>query len=66
MLPATRQHGPHIHLICRRCDHVIEAAPDVLSQLGEALLEDYQFTADLDHLSIFGLCVHCKDDPQED
>jgi Fur family ferric uptake transcriptional regulator len=60
---ATRQHGPHIHLICRRCDHVIEAAPDVLFQLGKALLADYQFTADLDHLSIFGLCAHCEDDP---
>ncbi len=32
---ATRQHGPHIHLVCRRCEHVIEAGPDVLDPLGD-------------------------------
>ena len=62
---APRQHGPHIHLICRRCDHIIEADPKVLGALGEVLKKDYHFTADLGHLSIFGLCAHCEDDPQK-
>jgi Fur family ferric uptake transcriptional regulator len=63
---ATRQHGPHIHLVCRRCNHAIEAEPDLLKQLGETLLADYDFTADLDHLSVFGLCANCENLPQED
>lgn len=62
---APRQHGPHIHLVCRRCEHVIEADPEVLKTLGTALQRDYQFTADLDHLTIFGLCADCKDVPQQ-
>lgn len=57
----TRQHGTHIHLVCRRCNQAIEAAPDLLDQLGETLLTEYQFSPDLDHLSIFGLCVHCEE-----
>jgi Fur family ferric uptake transcriptional regulator len=62
---ATRQHGPHIHLVCRRCTYTFEAAPDVLENLGETLRTEYQFDADLDHLSIFGLCARCEDDQQE-
>ncbi|MBN2044287.1 MAG: transcriptional repressor [Anaerolineales bacterium] len=61
---ATREHGPHIHLVCRRCNYVIEAEPEVLNQLSEVLLANYQFRADLDHLSIFGLCEQCEDDPR--
>lgn len=60
----THLHGPHIHLVCRRCSHVIEAGPKVLSSLGEALQAEYDFKADLQHLSIFGLCADCELDNQ--
>jgi len=65
ILYAPRQHGPHIHLVCRRCEHVIEADPVVLEPLGAALQKDYQFDADLDHLTIFGLCANCEENSHQ-
>ena len=56
----THMHGPHIHLVCRQCDQVIEAEPKVLSSLGDTLQTEYGFHADLQHLSIFGLCASCE------
>jgi len=56
----TYLHGPHVHLVCRRCDQVIEAEPRVLSLLGDALQTKYGFIADLQHLSMFGLCADCE------
>ena len=57
---ATYQHGPHIHLVCRYCNRVIDADPKVLEQLGEVLDTQYDFNADLQHISIFGVCSECK------
>jgi len=57
---ATHQHGPHIHLVCRRCNHIIDADPNALKKLGEFLDSQYNFDADLDHISIFGLCAECR------
>ena len=57
---ATIKHGPHIHLVCRQCQRVIDADPQVLSPLGELFRERYNFKADLQHLSIFGLCQDCS------
>lgn len=56
---AARSHGPHIHLVCRRCDEVIEADLDALAALKDELCSKYDFDADLDHLSIFGCCANC-------
>ena len=57
---ATHLHGPHIHLVCRRCNCVIDAEPESLASLGDALQKEYNFKADLQHLSIFGLCADCE------
>ena len=56
---ATHQHGPHIHLVCRQCNEIIDADPHTLNALGEQLLSEYVFRADLEHISIFGLCRDC-------
>ncbi len=58
---ATHQHGPHIHLVCRHCNHVIDADPELLVPLGNELRTGYGFDADLQHLSIFGICANCKE-----
>lgn len=58
---ATNEHGPHIHLVCRRCNHVHEAGPEVLAQLGSEIQAQYDFEADLQHLSIFGTCAGCQE-----
>jgi Fur family ferric uptake transcriptional regulator len=61
---ATTEHGPHIHLVCRRCNHVVEAEPEVLAPLGSELQTKYNFEADLQHLSIFGICSGCQQQGQ--
>ena len=56
----TIHHGPHIHLVCRHCNQVLDVDPQVLVDLGKELNSKHGFTADLQHLSIFGICSHCK------
>jgi Fur family ferric uptake transcriptional regulator len=57
---APFEHGPHVHLVCRHCNRVIEAGPQVLETLDEGLRANYDFAADLQHISIFGLCADCQ------
>jgi Fur family transcriptional regulator, ferric uptake regulator len=59
---AALQHGPHIHLVCRYCDQVLDAEPGLLDSLGEELASQYGFSADLQHISIFGICADCQVD----
>jgi len=58
---ATLLHGPHVHLVCRKCNQVIDADIGVLSTLGNKLRERYGFDPNLDHFSIFGVCSECQD-----
>ena len=58
---ATVQHGPHIHLVCRKCNQVIDADSDALNTLNLELQEQYGFDPDLDHFSIFGVCSECQE-----
>jgi Fur family ferric uptake transcriptional regulator len=58
---ATTQHGPHIHLVCRQCGRIIDADQDMLSALKDQLKTEYQFAADLQHISLLGLCSSCQD-----
>lgn len=55
----TTRHGPHIHLVCQRCGHVTEATDGLIKSLGEQLLSQYHFAADLQHIAIFGVCAGC-------
>jgi len=57
---ATTEHGSHIHLVCRQCGHVMDADYEMVLPLEEGFRHQYQFEPDLKHLSIFGLCSHCK------
>ena len=54
-------HGPHIHLICASCGEVTGIDLHEAGPLAERLLGDYGFVADLDHLSISGLCRACAE-----
>jgi len=60
VLYATAHHGPHIHLVCRHCGLVIEADYQLIAPLAEKLLAQYRFTADLQHISLFGICNACQ------
>ena len=57
---AANQHGPHIHLVCRQCGRVIDADQNMLLSLNEKLSAGYRFTADLQHISLLGLCSQCR------
>ena len=52
--------GHHHHLICRECGSIVDLDESIMSPLKETLLRDYQFTAELRHLGILGLCADCK------
>jgi len=52
--------GHHHHLICRNCGNIIDLDESALTTLKESLLRDYQFSAELRHLGILGLCANCK------
>lgn len=57
---AVVKHGPHVHLVCRHCKRVIDIDLDILKPLRETLLQNHNFNADLEHLSLFGICQECK------
>jgi Fur family ferric uptake transcriptional regulator len=57
---ATVKHGPHIHLVCRGCGHIINADPQLLAPIKDQFQTEHSFAPDLNHISIFGLCSHCK------
>ena len=57
---ATYQHGSHIHLVCRQCGQVFDADQEMLSAFNLQLQSNYQFAADLQHISVLGLCSDCQ------
>lgn len=54
------EQGHHHHLVCRVCGTVIDLDESSLASLKSALLQKYEFTADLRHMSISGRCVNCE------
>jgi len=61
----TIMHGPHIHLVCRRCGAVIDADYRLAVPLAERLQSGYGFAPDLQHLTMPGLCAACRGDFEE-
>jgi Fur family transcriptional regulator, ferric uptake regulator len=57
---ATMNHGPHIHLVCRHCQEIIQADDLAVAPFREQLVTQYRFIPDLGHLSIIGLCSACQ------
>ena len=51
---------PHHHLVCHACGRIIEIDDDALSALTRELERRYGFHADLQHQSIFGHCLACR------
>ena len=56
---AASNHGSHLHLVCRMCGNAINASQEVLTSLERQLRQQYGFAADLQHLTIAGLCSAC-------
>jgi len=57
---AASNHGPHLHLVCRACGGAIDASQEMLASLEGQIRQHYGFAADLQHLTIAGLCSSCQ------
>ena len=51
---------PHHHLVCQRCDRVIDLDHGYLAPAAEAIRRDFDFEPVLTHLAIFGFCSECR------
>jgi Fur family ferric uptake transcriptional regulator len=52
--------GHHHHLICQKCQRVIDIDESIFSPLEDTLRRKYKFQADLRHLAIQGHCLRCR------
>ena len=52
--------GHHHHLVCQKCGVVIDIDESTLARLKDILLHRYNFSAQLRHVAIFGLCENCR------
>jgi len=50
----------HLHLVCRACGEISEITPDLAAGLVKGLDEKLGFSADVHHLTVFGLCKNCR------
>lgn len=51
---------PHHHLMCRECGSVDVLAHHHFESLAHHLLDEHGFEADIDHLTISGVCDTCR------
>jgi Fur family transcriptional regulator, ferric uptake regulator len=49
----------HVHLVCRDCGEVSEAAPEVVAPVVEQLAASHGFSVDVGHFAVFGRCRQC-------
>lgn len=52
--------APHHHLVCRKCNKVESIGHDTVKALFAKIEREQQFSVDMDHLALFGLCQHCR------
>jgi Fur family transcriptional regulator, ferric uptake regulator len=52
------QHRHH-HLVCRECSAIVEIEDSLIEPVRRQIQEQYGFTADIDHLALFGRCRYC-------
>jgi Fur family ferric uptake transcriptional regulator len=56
--PVGKAH--HHHLVCRKCGSVQDVDESVFDRLEADLKKQYGFSAELEHMAIFGTCKKCK------
>jgi Fur family transcriptional regulator, ferric uptake regulator len=50
----------HVHLVCRGCGAVTEAAPELVEPMTDTLRAEHGFATDIGHLTVFGTCRECS------
>lgn len=51
---------PHHHLICRACGGMTQLDNALIDELIEAIDEKHNFSVDMNHVGLFGLCGPCR------
>jgi Fur family ferric uptake transcriptional regulator len=51
----------HHHLICHRCNGMIEMDDATVEPMRRAIRDQYGFEARVDHLAVWGVCAGCGD-----
>jgi Fur family ferric uptake transcriptional regulator len=57
---ALKDHGPHHHLVCRKCGQIEEFEDELLEPFRAQLNEQFGFQAHTEHMCIFGVCKACQ------
>ncbi len=53
-------HGPHLHLACQGCGRIMGISLKAADPLLDKLLAGYGFEAQLEDVTIPGLCAECR------
>ncbi len=53
----------HFHLVCRSCRQVTSVDATTADDLAARLRDDHHFQADIGHLTVFGSCIDCEEQP---
>lgn len=51
---------PHQHLVCERCESVVEVPDDVFAELAGTLERAYGFVIRAHHFAVVGRCAACE------
>jgi Fe2+ or Zn2+ uptake regulation protein len=51
----------HHHLVCVRCQRIIDLPESFLDPISAELREQYGFVPCLEHVGLFGICPECQD-----
>ncbi len=52
--------SPHCHLVCRKCGEVLAVDAAEFRRLAHSIERVHGFSAEVDHLSLTGLCRRCR------
>lgn len=52
--------APHHHIICRKCDQLVEIDHSMVAPLFAEIEKTLDFVVLTNHLVLFGLCAHCQ------
>lgn len=51
---------PHHHLVCRQCNTITQLSHATIKTCFNKIERDCNFTVDMDHLALFGVCPKCR------